>query len=310
MVFIVFFTSLLAMNAMNLAIPIVANGEDDLAKHMFAYVIGFDINVVILLMWITFSLQGIVKRMYKRCDAKAFSIIAVIAGVAVFAISPLLVKDFKNKPVSQLYGNSKEGDMVTFGSIDGHNIVWEVINVKGTDFQLLADKPVTYAPFDIVYEDDNTNSYGSNFWPETSLRKWLNSDFLNSFTPDEKKSIKECNNRIILSAAYKDKADKGDIAFFFTHVPENVAFGASNVYSMEVLDKVFLPDVVEYSEYLRKKGLKSNLESEYWLETAYYNNSSMVRVVGKDGCVYMKDAYFNKIGVRPSIIVNISDLNR
>ena len=44
-------------------------------------------------------------------------------------------------------------------------------------------------------------------------------------------------------------------------------------------------------------GMELKLKTiPYWLDTPYYNNDSMLRIVGEDGYIYMKDAIIEDIG--------------
>jgi hypothetical protein len=288
---------------------VIANGEADLAKHMFAFVMGLDLQALIMVLYGLWKITD-------DCSRLTLRTVAVIAAAVIF------VSIFN---ISSRLSNKKEiidsGDYVRFGlsSSSGQQtgLLWKVIKNDGSGIWIFAAEPVSYRSFDDAdaakasgtKPDQNRLKYGSNYWPESRIRNWLNSDFLKDFTPEEQGMIRENKHDCILSGADKTKAQKGDNQFFWTHVPSEVAFGVNRAYSLSVTDKVFLPDVVEFSEYIAKAGLEKRPEKSYWLETPYYGNSSMVRVVGEDGYVYMKDACFSGIGVRPLIIIDAKGLS-
>lgn len=308
-VFLVFSTALMIINAMNLVIPVVANGEADLAKHMFAFVMGFDLQVLGLTLWIAHKLKGLwVRRKKYAKKTRPMNGLKGLIWLLPFLVIGFMANSGERKtPFKSLSAQCRTGDIVVFGSMDGKPLLWRVIDRRDETFQLFALQPVTYAAYSSPNRggDENRNQYGSNFWPESDLRKWLNEDFLACFSPQETKYIEERTHAVILSDADRDKATIGDRAFFWTHVPEHAAYGADRAYCLTVTDKVTLLDVAQYAE-LYQKGLERRPGYEYWLETPYYNNSSMVRIVNWEGYVLMKDAAYAALGVRPCITVNLN----
>ena len=309
-VFLVFASSLLIMNAMNLAIPIMANGEADLAKHMFAFVMGFDLQFVGLSLWVSqwlfnllTSAKGVSRVKKGRYALRGVALVLVLVLVTLF--TPVSRK----KPFQALNDKNQVGDIIPFGSTEGKPLFWRVIDRDGDTLQLFALRPVTYAAFSHPHEegDENRTQYGSNFWPDSPLREWLNGDFMVCFSKDEKRLIVENAHQVILSFADKEKATAGEKEFFWTHVPSQAAFGLESAYRLTVTDRVMLLDVAQYAA-LYQKGLERHAPWEYWLETPYYNNSSMVRIVNREGYVLMKDAAYEKMGVRPSIRISLSRL--
>lgn len=302
LVLILFFTALIAINAMNLVIPVVANGEADLAKHMFAYVMGLDLQILILSVWMVWFFVGRYKGFVKKVAFPA----AVIALVLAAFILPGNARI--SSTVTEFEAETNVGDIVPFGSMNDQPLLWRVIQKEGTRLQLFALNPVTMSAYDATdgAGDEMRKRYGSNCWSDSMIRKWLNNDFLECFTAGELQMIRQHENRVILSITDRDKAESGDRDFFWTHIPSQVAFGSADAYTVRVLDKVFLPDVDEFSELIYKNDIEKHPSQAYWLETPYYNNSSMVRVVERDGYVYMKDASEDTIGVRPCLMVDVA----
>ncbi len=306
-VFLVFSSALLIINAMNLAIPVIANGEADLAKHMFAFVMGFDLQFMGLGLWVSYRLMSFLtsarvafREKKEQYGLRGLAFVLILIVVTLFTPIP------RKKPFQALNANNQVGDIIFFGLAEGKPLLWRVIDRDGDTLQLFALRPVTYAAFSSPGEggDVNRRQYGSNFWPDSTLRRWLNGEFMDSFSPEERNLIEENTHQLILSVADKERATAGEKEFFWTHVPSQAAYGAQEAFRLTVTDKVFLLDVAEYAE-LNQKGLEGHPHWEYWLETPYYNNSSMVRTVNREGYVLMKDAAYEEMGVRPSIKINL-----
>ena len=95
-----------------------------------------------------------------------------------------------------LYKVAEVGDVVKFGEYD-----WYVISRTDNDIQLLCIESVTKKEFD--------ESGYTNIWGNCTLRKWLNDDFYNSFTDEEKSMIAETKDTLdkIYLLSY-DEAEK------------------------------------------------------------------------------------------------------
>ena len=75
-----------------------------------------------------------------------------------------------------------KGQHVSFGMLNGEPITWLVLDEKGRNRMLIADKPVAFMPFN--KERDYTP------WSHSTLRHWLNKDFLEqAFTLKERMSL-------------------------------------------------------------------------------------------------------------------------
>lgn len=74
------------------------------------------------------------------------------------------------------------GSYVQFGSYYGQPILWRVINQDANGTLIFMDKIITIKPFNAMEPtstDTNRQSYGSNYWPNSNLRDWLNSNASN-----------------------------------------------------------------------------------------------------------------------------------
>ncbi len=187
----------------NLLLPIICNGEADIAKHMFLFVNCIDIMFAL----------GVVAviRMPFKTGAKITLATAVFAG---------------------LFHISIPKKTVTFGELYGTPIKWEVIKEYEDDTTLLVTKDcIGYMPFD---ED-------SNSWSESELREWLNGDFLSDFFAKEREMIVKTKNKCFLTYNERDKAEGGNHAHYWNFTPGLVYDMGETAYYHYVEDDVFIP---------------------------------------------------------------------
>lgn len=187
----------------NLMLPILGNGEADLAKHLFLFTNGMDI---------LFALGIIALFMMKKRNmlltASAFMLAAVVMNV---------------QPTKET---------MYFGTYKGEPIEWEI-------FERLNDNSYILVTKDCIetMEFNDTN----NLWEQSDLRTWLNSDFLAEFTDEEKSRIKRVTNEVIL--AYNDRglAVAGDHPHYCNFTKENVDDLAKTAYHYYLDDAVYIP---------------------------------------------------------------------
>lgn len=76
------------------------------------------------------------------------------------------------------------GDIVTFGTVYGEKVEWQVLETDGKKALLIPTEIIGYWPFNEQQVDTK--------WEDSTLRKWLNNDFLNSvFSESERAAILE-----------------------------------------------------------------------------------------------------------------------
>lgn len=178
----------------------------------------------------------------------------------------------------------KIGDFIKFGSYAGQPVIWRVI---GTDRVgqplLLSDRVLTYKAFDAAgsqHQSAERKSFGSNFYPTSTLRQWLNSTQLNggirwslnapvtrnlqgghnpyadepgflsdrNFTAAERSLMVPVPQRVLIASADSTKK-KGGLAphvYDAVHVVQN----ADSAYYAEIRDRVFLLSVVQVQQYV------------------------------------------------------------
>ena len=296
----IFCFALLITNGINLLVPVISNGEADIAKHMFGFVTGIDLMLLLIIIWFIYKLSLSLNKIKKINGLANFNLSTMLLLFICFS-AVLFIITYNNK--AKKYESLTYGAYVSFGEYKGRKLLWRAINTDKNGILLFADEAVEFKAFDSEARDGDKNrmKYGSNYWPECSLRKWLNGEFLKDFLDTEIELINNYNNKVLLSVHDKEMAEGGDNDFFWMHVPSLAAFGFDDAYHLYVNDMVFLLDVKQLTKFLLEKGMAISHNYSYWLETIYYANSSMVRVVDRDGYIYMKDANVDNIGVIPAL---------
>ena len=187
----------------NLMLPIIGNGEADLAKHMFLFINCIDVLFCVLII-------GMFNMKRKHI---ILSLCSVIFVTGTFYISP-------------------PKKVITFGKYNGKPIKWEVVSRYNDQSMVLVTRDnILETRFD---EKDN-------LWEESELRKWLNNEFISEFTDEELSRIKPVTNEVILSYNHKDMAVSGDHAHYYNYTRAQVDDLAKTAYHYYLEDKVFIP---------------------------------------------------------------------
>lgn len=272
--------TILGALAYHLLMPIVTNGEADLAKHMFAFA-----QIIDLLLLFLIARAGC---MLCKLDKMKYPAAILALGLAVVVAAGLLWPTAK-------------GEVVSFGTWEGKPITWQVLSREDGKAKLLATDAVAVLPF----SDGGADGFGSNLWESSSLQEWLNGDFLDgAFTAVERTALVEESHRVLLSWPNNALADSGYNDFYAFHVPRYSDRGMEMAYGKNAVDTVRLPDIALLASLSRSGRL---LAVPCWMDTPYYNNGSMPRILGNDGYFYMQDAAV-AYGVRPVITVDAAKL--
>lgn len=278
--------TLLGAMAYQFLIPTVTNGEGDLAKHMFAFAQFIDLLLLLLLAWLGYRLS-----VPDRVRRPA----AVLAGGTAGALCLLLAVPTGISLVRERlpHDNLEAGAYVQLGAWEGESLLWQAVErQEDGSWLLLAAEAVDSRPF------DQDGDLGSSRWSDSDLRAWLNGDFLTSaFDQSEQEMLVTGSHRVLLSIADRSLADSGFNDFFAFHVPAYSDRGMEEAVAMDCTDAVRLPDIGLMAS-LSRAGLLSG--PPCWMDTPYFNNGSMVRILGADGYFYMRDAA-DQWGVRPVV---------
>ena len=148
-------------------------------------------------------------------------------------------------PVAESTVPLERGEHIMYGSYQGEDIEWRVLDKKGDKVLLLSEYGLDIQPFD-------TSDVSRVLWKDSTMRKWLNNDFYdNAFSENEKKNI-------VLSYSKGFKKNNESV---YVDLPEPYWH-----LERETEDKIFLLSYTELCEYLVK-----NTEVGYYDPNRAYN---------------------------------------
>ena len=181
-------------------------------------------------------------------------------------------------PYSMKEDAVKIGEYVQMGTYYGKPIIWRCVDIDEHGPLMMSDKIISAKPVDAAGDmgseesshkrNTNRNTWGSNFWPDSNMRSWLNSDadagqvewlcgnppasssnaydreagFLHGFTQDELNAVKEVTHKTLLAQC--DISHKTTGTEFYINVDDikDAMSNYDNAYAEDVQDKIFLPD--------------------------------------------------------------------
>ncbi|MBP3361539.1 MAG: hypothetical protein J6N52_11830 [Clostridia bacterium] len=220
----------------------------------------------------------------------------IIAGIQIAAIC-LSMWSFPANAVDECF---ETGSYISFGKLNGEALIWKAAGADSNGYLLLSEKIVGAGAFnassDTVRDDLYRQTHGSNFWGNSSLHDWLNSDeevvtytgavpdanhilngrnnyenkpgFLYEFSDAEKNHISLSENKAVLSYLDCGSSTGGNEVYSGGRdISEIGSF--ENAFYKTFKEKVFVPDrMVIYNELLRD-GLKlKELTASALLNTA------------------------------------------
>lgn len=187
----------------NLVLPIMSNGEADIAKHMFLFTNCIDILFFVCLI-------GIVSASIRKI---------ILITVSMAAFTGLFYIHLPNRTME-------------FGRLNGEPIEWEIVDRYNDGSMLLMTKDcIGYMPF-----DEDTND-----WETSDLRRWLNGGFLAEFSAQERSRIMETTNEIILTYDDRDNAIAGNHSHYWNYTRSLVADLSKTAYHNYLSDMVYIP---------------------------------------------------------------------
>ncbi|MCL2574031.1 MAG: hypothetical protein FWE34_05700 [Defluviitaleaceae bacterium] len=287
--------AILGSAAYSVVVQMIANGEADLAKHMFVYIQFADFAFVALIVGLLYHIDENPKTL-RLAELKALHNIPRFAVpiICIIALTvPLLVSSIRAiLPITITpIDTARQGDIVTFGEFGSQDLQWLVIDETADALTLFAIQDVAQLPFD---------SGNSSFWVESDIREWLNNDFLNEVFNDTYRIV-NAERDLLLSIRTQELATSGDRDFYAFHIPRYAFRGADRAYSMVVADYVRLPGA-DTMQTLYDMGSSHYIRGGYWLEIPRFLDGEMPRYVTRDGHIIMRDA-MNSAGIRPVIII-------
>ena len=185
----------------------------------------------------------------------------------------------------------KIGDYVQMGTYYGEPILWRCVDIDENGPLMLSDRIICFKAFDAAGYDTSGShnrgysdgyyrqkSYGSNYWGDSNIRSWLNSNdsagnikwlcgnapvlsgmreykvglsggirydneagFLTNFSIDEKNLMKQVSQKCLIDGREYSSTDKSP--HVYNSDINNVIQNYSNANSETISDKVFLIDV-------------------------------------------------------------------
>jgi len=198
------------------------------------------------------------------------------------------------------------GDRVYFGRYEQDNnkkngpesICWIVIGKEGGDLVLLSEKALANRPF-------NTKSNGTT-WGDSSLRKWLNKDFINeAFTAEEADAIRVTKVQDNAEHSYSEWNTNDR----FSGITEDKLFCMSYLEVSRLLTRAIA--ACEPTAVTAKSKNKILLEDKkycyWWLRTSSMKNNAMMIAGDKLSTAY---EHQHQICVRPAMVVDASAVTR
>ena len=197
-----------------------------------------------------------------------------------------------------VFGNYWQEDTNGDGEFDNDEkqpIVWQILEKysDGTAL-LLSDKILDSKEYCSNYDtttDGNGIEYPNCSWENSSIRKWLNDDFLNSaFSDSEQTAIKK-SNRI--------DSVQDSVFLLSTDDLKNVSYGFNA--DLRYGDQSRLATETTYAK-------RYNSSNGYWWLSTIATDKWYVDIVSSDGLVGVSggSSLDNINGVRPAIVVDLS----
>lgn len=212
---------------------------------------------------------------------------AVLMLSMILSIAPLTVSAEVNINI---------GDYLQMGTYYGEPILWRCVDIDENGPLILSDKIICIKPFDArtstgkgvtshlrhgkIGSTNSRDLRGSNYWQDSNIRVWLNSDasegniewiygnppkenyvyldcneydqeagFLSNFSQNEKNAIKTVTQKSIVSTLEYENGiyDSGSEGYSSNMSVASVAENYDIAYSEQVTDKIFLLDVKQLS---------------------------------------------------------------
>ena len=207
------------------------------------------------------------------------------------------------------------GDTVCFGEYDlnddgnKEDIEWIVMEKNGSLRLLYSKYCVAYMPFC----ENVSITPEKNTWPNSSIRKWLNTSFLDAFETYEQEII-------INSEVEFPNVVEGEVVDLIHEDPKCYQYYEEKYYGEKTIDKIFLfaaSDVNKYSSLITGNALYGRelnipiflrgpvcLTVQQWSETASVEKSYSIQVYG--GATFGDTSKLDdKAGIRPAMWIDL-----
>ena len=193
--------------------------------------------------------------------------------------------------------DAREGDFVTFGAYEqdgdpgngSEPIEWLVLSRDGDRLTLISH----YILDAQAYNVDNVEIT----WEDSSMRRWLNGEFIGTaFSPAEQEVLAEAE--LDNGGAGSDTYD----AVYLLSYDEAGSFFANDDGRVATPTDAAAKKLYDHSWWLRTRG-------EKWSKSGVTEAPKMAKAVSPDGAIgYDSEVYYNDVGVRPVITVDLSGI--
>lgn len=234
---------------------------------------------------------------YLEADLKQYNINLKVNNVAVSNLdfskiggSSSTIPMKKGITISNYTPNIKVGDYVEFGKYNNETVKWRVINIDSNGIMIFAESIISIKPFsgNYIYRigesgiDTERAKFGTNYWPNSNIRAWLNSanlgvgyfdgfpsadyvsynayasepGFLYNFSSDDQQLVNTVTHETIIpeyDAIFLGKKD-GGVAVYNHSMTFADMTNYDFSYYKNVSDKVFLLSRKELYDYVYSRG--------------------------------------------------------
>ncbi|MBQ6638569.1 MAG: S-layer homology domain-containing protein [Lachnospiraceae bacterium] len=277
----------------------------------------------------------IIKRKQKKIRNILFGVIVIV----LFAMSPVINvraetgdnSEITTEGVLEAGTSYKVGDIIKFGHYeqDGNlengkeEIEWQVLKVE-------SDRVLVVSKYALDCKKYDETKYAVT-WEESTLRKWLNDDFLNeAFTMEEQEKIPivylenrsnpywgtaggyNTNDRIFCLSLDEMESCFGDYSFYGDSMwgcNQNLICDVTQ-YAINNGAKSFIMTEEKYNETYKQKGYTSSIIGQrgcyWWLRSSGFRNTTACYVdyFGEGGASIEGISYADSIAVRPALYIN------
>ena len=180
-----------------------------------------------------------------------------------------------------------EWDTVTFGRYNGKDISWRVLDVSGDNAFLVSDM--------ILDKKAYNDKYTEVTWKDSTIRKWLNEDFLRG-------SFNDAEKEMIMTSTVTNSGN----GYYGTEGGEDTA---DKIFLLSLEDikqpRYGFPDLYWVKAETREAKDSADGVANWWLRTPGYD-SLVAAYVSRSGYVYDEGYNVDSVdGIRPALRINL-----
>ena len=224
-----------------------------------------------------------------------------ISGYTEDGIWEMSAPETEANPIAaQLIGNIETGDRIGFGSYDTdgweddqESVQWIILDKQDTKVLIISSQVIDAIPFNSEYTDSD--------WESSSIREWLNGEFLSDHFSDAQKAMileTELDNPSNSAYEGKDGSSTTDSVFLLSEEEVNEYLTAEDRVALltgSTADRMLL------------SGKKDYDETGAWLLRTNGASSDLAAFVDPEGEVNLEGVPVNSkyIGLRPAMWIDL-----